>query len=157
MPYIIDGNNLIGSCPDISREDPLARSKIVAFLKKYQERKRNNVIVVFDGAPENGVRREDISSKFSIFYPHEGSTADDEIIDILDRFNCSKDVTVVTSDRELKTLVKNKGAKAVNSIEFYFELKRISRSSGKEEEFKKRIETELSDGEVDHWLKVFDQ
>jgi predicted RNA-binding protein with PIN domain len=157
MPYIIDGVNLIGSCQEISLDDPQARSKLVVILKKYQESKKSNVIVVFDGAPEDYVDCDELSSKFSVHYPPPGSTPQEEIVRILDRFHCFKDVVLVTSERDLKSTAKKKGAKTINSIEFYFELKRISRLFGKEEESKKRIDAELSDHEVDHWLKIFDQ
>ncbi len=39
MPYIIDGNNLIGSSPDISLEDNNSRTEIVAIVKKFQKKK----------------------------------------------------------------------------------------------------------------------
>lgn len=156
MPYIIDGNNLIGSSPDISMEDPESRSKLIYIVRKFHENKKNNITLVFDGVPANGVRKEDICSKFCVLYPPDGSTADEEIKRILNGYHYFKDVTLVTSDRDLKSYAKKKGAKTVNSIEFYFELKRISRHHGKKEEKQKRIEAELSDREVDHWMKIFD-
>lgn len=157
MPYIIDGNNLIGSSPDISIEDPEARLKLIQIIKKFQENKKHNITVVFDGVPENGVRKEDICSKFCVVYPPEGSTADEEIKRILKRYHHYKDVILITSDRELKAYAKEKGAKTINSIEFYFELKRISRVHGKAEESQKRIEAEISEHEVNHWMKIFDE
>jgi len=157
MPYIIDGDNLIGSSPDISLEDPQARSKIIAVVRQFQENKNSNVTIVFDGAPQSGVRKEELYPKFCVAYPHSGASADDEIRQILNQLNYFRDVILITSDRELKSYAKKKGAKTVNSIEFYFELKRVSRISGKVEEKQKRIETELSDQEVDQWMKIFDQ
>ena len=157
MPYVIDGDNLIGSSPDISLEDPEARSKLLRILTKFQGNKKVNVIVVFDGMPEKGVQREDICSKFCVRYPHPGLSADDEIRRIFNDFNYFKDVILVSSDRELKDYARKKGAKTLNSIEFYFELKRISRLHGKKEETKKRIDAQLSDREVDQWLKIFDK
>lgn len=156
MPYIIDGDNLIGSSPDISREDADARTQLLSLIRGFQENKNSNVTVVFDGAPQNGVRREELRTKFCVVYPRNGSTADDEIKCILDGLNYFKDVVLVTSDRALKDYAKKKGAKTVNSIEFYFELKRISRISGKKEESRKRIDAELSDMEVDQWMKIFE-
>jgi len=156
MPYIIDGNNLIGSSPDISLTDPEARPKIIYIVRKFQEKRKNNVVIVFDGEPENGVHQEDICAKFCVRYPRNGSSADDEIKRILGSFNHFKDVTLVTSDRDLKTFARKKGVKTVNSIEFYFDLKRISRISGKVEESQKRIDAQLSDREVDQWMKIFE-
>lgn len=156
MPYIIDGDNLIGSSPDISREDANARPQLIALVRAFQENKNSNVTIVFDGAPQNGVRREEVRAKFCVVYPRNGSSADDEIKSILDHLNYFKDVVLVTSDRALKDYAKNKGAKTVNSIEFYYELKRVSRISGKKEESRKRIDAELSDMEVDQWMKIFE-
>jgi len=157
MPYIIDGDNLIGSSPDISLEDPDSRSKLVQVVQKYQESRKNNITIVFDGAPQNGLLREDIRSKFSVVYPRESSSADEEIKRILNGFHYFKDVTLITSDKELKAFAKEKGAKTVSSIEFYFQLKRVSRYSGKVAETRKRIDAELSDREVDQWMKIFDE
>ncbi len=157
MPYIIAGNNLVGCSPDVSLEDPDAREKLLFVVRKFQSFRNNNVIVVFDGEPEKGVRIEEESSKFTVIYPHLGCTADDEIKDIFHRLNYFKDVTLVTSDRELKRFAKDKGAKTINCIEFYFELKRFSHITGKQEDKQKRIETGLSDNEVDQWLKIFDK
>jgi predicted RNA-binding protein with PIN domain len=156
MPYIIDGDNLIGSSPDIALEDPEARSKLVHIIRTFQENRNNKVTVVFDGEPVHGVHREDFGSKFSVRYPVNGSSADDEIKEILGSFNHFKDVVLVTSDRELKTFARKKGARTINSIEFYFELKRISHISGKVEESRKRIDAQLSDREVDLWMKIFE-
>ncbi|MGD2089434.1 MAG: NYN domain-containing protein [Candidatus Aminicenantes bacterium] len=157
MPYIIDGDNVIGSSPDISLEDPKARPKLIYIIRKFQENKKNNVTIVFDGMPENGVHREEIGEKFCVRYPPPGSSADDEIKCILNTFNHFKDVILVTSDRELRSFAKKKGAKIINSIEFYFQLKRISRIHGKKEETKKRIDTQLSDTEVEQWMKIFER
>ena len=155
MPYVIDGNNLVGCAPDISLDDPQAGAKIVTIARNFQENKKCSVIVVFDGRPRNGMRREELSARFTVMYPREGSSADEEIREILSGFNYFKDVVLVTSDRKLKDFAREKGAKTINSIEFYFELKRLSLISGVKEENLKRINTELSDREVDQWLKIF--
>ena len=156
MPYIIDGNNLVGSSPDIALEDPEARTKVLYIVKKFQENRKSNVIIVFDGHAGDGPGKKEETAKFSIVYPRNGNSADDEIKHILNGFEYFKDVILVTSDRALKTFAREKGAKTVNAIEFYYELKRFSRVHGKKEEKQKRIETELSDTEVDQWMKIFD-
>jgi predicted RNA-binding protein with PIN domain len=156
MPYIIDGDNLIGGSPDISLDDPECRTKLIFIVRKFQEARNNKITIVFDGHPENGVNRENISEKLLVCYPNNGSSADEEIKHILAGFHYFKDVILVTSDRDLKSFAKKKGAKTINSIEFYFELKRYSHISGKKEETRKRIEGEISDQEVDQWMKIFE-
>jgi predicted RNA-binding protein with PIN domain len=155
MAYIIDGNNLIGCSQEIPQDDLNGREKIVHLVKKFQEKRKTSVTVVFDGAPDYGSYQNNSNTKFKVVFPRYGKSADDEIKEILNTYNHFRDVTVVTSDRELKTYAKDKGAKTINSIEFYYELKRISRIRGKEEERKKRINQKLSDSEVDQWMKFF--
>lgn len=157
MPYIIDGNNLIGSSPDISLEDSNSRKEIVAIVKKFQKKKNSKIIVVFDGEPDNFTSEENPTEKIVIKYPPIGDSADDEIKRILEGYTYFRDVILVTSDRELKNVAKKKGVKVINSIEFYYELKRVYRATGKIEMKQKRIDTKLSDGEVDQWLKIFDK
>lgn len=157
MPYIIDGNNLMGCFPEVMPEEPDARSVVLEVLEKFQEKRKNNVTIVFDGVPEGGVRLHEISPKFTVIYPRNGSSADDEIMELLEDLHYFKDVILVTSDRALKKFARKKGAKTINSIEFYFELKRYSAIHGHQEQKRKRIESELSDQEVDQWMKIFEK
>ena len=157
MPYIIDGNNLIGCSPDISLEDKEARTKLLHIVRNFQENRNNNVILFFDGEPANGLYREEVNQKFSIRYPRFGGSADEEIRELLESYSDYRDVILVSSDRELKTIGKKKGAKIVNSIEFYFRLKQAYRVDERREEKKKRIDAQLSDNEVDQWMKIFQE
>ncbi len=157
MPYIIDGNNLIGSSPDISLEDANSRTEIIAIVKKFQKKKKNKIIIVFDGEPTTFSPEENPNEKIIVKYPPIGDSADDEIKRILEGYTHFKDVILITSDRELKDVAKKKGAKVINSIEFYYELKRVYRATGRIEMKQKRIDTELSEGEVDQWMKIFDK
>ncbi len=157
MPYIIDGNNLIGCSPDISLEDDNARSEIVSIVKKFQQKKRSRIIVVFDGEPDTYLNEKNPTEKITVKFPPIGESADDEIKRLLDGYTYFRDVILVTSDRELKDIAKKKGAKVINSIEFYYELKRVYRATGRFEMTQKRIDAELSEGEVDQWMKIFDK
>jgi len=155
MPYIIDGNNLIGSSPDIGIDDLQGREKLMALVEKFQNRKKNNIILVFDGEPKDSAYETKVNNKLRILYPRYGDTADTVIKNILDDYNNFKDVVLISSDRELKTFAKKKGAKTINSIEFYFELKRVYKIHNKVEKNKKKIDVEVSRNEVDHWMKIF--
>lgn len=155
MPYIIDGNNLIGSSPDMSLEESGVRQKTIQMVRRFQQNRNNKVIVVFDGEPDGTSHRQELGSKFLVVYPRYGQSADDEIKHILDSYNDFRDVVLITSDRELKSYARKLGARTVNSIEFYFKLKREYRETGKREESQKRIDTRLSEREVDQWMKIF--
>ena len=155
MPYIIDGNNLIGCAPDFSLSDPEARSKMISIIKKFQESKNTKVTVVFDGEPQGSELRNPINSKLTVVYPRYGLSADDEIKKILENYQHLKETVLVTTDRELKSFAKEKGAKTINSIEFYFTLKKAFVLHGKKEETLKRVNARVSQNEVEQWLKIF--
>jgi len=155
MAYIIDGNNLIGSAPDFSLADPEARVKIVSLVRKFQESKNAKVTLVFDGEPRGSELRSPINAKLTVVYPRYGLTADDEIKRILDNYQQLKEIVLVTTDRELKKYAREKGARTINSIEFYFTLKKNLLCQGKKEETLKRVNTRVSQNEVEQWLKIF--
>jgi len=155
MPYIIDGNNLIGSAPDFSLGDPDSRGKMVSIIRKFQESKNTKVTVVFDGEPQGSERHNPISAKLLVIYPRYGLGADDEIKHILENYQNVKETVLVTTDRELKAFAREKGVRTVNSIEFYYTLKKASASQGKKEETLKRVNTRVSQNEVEQWLKIF--
>jgi predicted RNA-binding protein with PIN domain len=155
MPYIIDGNNLINSAPDLSIDDQDAKLKIIDIVQNYQQARKNKVMLVFNELSDNCEYHRFISEKFSITCPECNDSVDAEIKRMLESCNHPQDMIVVTSNHELKKHARKKGIKTVNSIEFYFELKRYCRVSGKKEEQQKRIHNALSDNEVDQWLQIF--
>lgn len=157
MPYIIDGNNLIGSCPEIALDDPQARDKLIAILQSFQESKKTKITLVFDGDPQRGNHRVPITPKLAVLYPTYGNTADEEIKHQLEKYTNLREVVLVTSDRELKNYARDKGARTINSIEFYYEMKKVARHSVKQEETLKRVNTKLSQNEVEQWMKIFDR
>ena len=83
MPIIIDGNNLVGSFPELSLEDPTSITKILRIVKNFQENRNNNVIIVFDAVPEGDLPVGNSSGKFSVVFPKFENTADDEVKNIL--------------------------------------------------------------------------
>jgi predicted RNA-binding protein with PIN domain len=155
MAYIIDGNNLIGSAPEFSLADPEARMKLVALVRKFQESKNAKVTVVFDGEPRGSELRSPISAKLTVVYPRCGLSADDEIKCILDKYQQLREIILITTDRELKKYAREKGARTINSIEFYYTLKKNLLHQGKKEETMKRVNTRVSQNEVEQWLKIF--
>jgi predicted RNA-binding protein with PIN domain len=157
MPYVIDGNNVIGCSPDISLGEPGSRDKLLQIIHSYQVSRSVNMTVVFDGEPDRGAFRQNFSPKLTVMFPQPGQTADEVIKEILERYANLREVTLVTSDRELKTYAKERSGHTMNSIEFYYELKKGARLSSRKEEHQKRIDASPSQTEVEQWLKIFDE
>jgi predicted RNA-binding protein with PIN domain len=153
MPYLIDGNNLMGHIFPHSFREKQSKYNLIYDLLIFQRRKRTRVSVVFDGAAEPGLEKFQ-KKEFSIIYPPLDQKADEIIKEIISRETDLRRFFVVSSDREIKSFAKSKGAKALSSKEFNRELKTALKQNRKFQEFQKEV-SELSPLEIDHWLMIF--
>jgi predicted RNA-binding protein with PIN domain len=104
MRWLVDGMNVIGSRPDGWWRD---RRGAMHRLVDELERLEGEVTVVFDGAPfELGSERVDV-----VFASRRGPNAADDDIAARVRADAEPEsLTVVTSDAELVTRVRDAGA-----------------------------------------------
>lgn len=155
MAYLIDGNNLIGHTPSLNLRDPISKHRLVSKLRIFQKVKMTKVTLVFDGPPEPNLLDKKFQTKrFSIVYPSEDENADDVIKKIILKQSDRRRFFVVSSDREIKSFAKARGAKALSSKEFNKELVKVLK------EYKKSLETTKKDTpltalEINHWLEIF--
>ncbi len=61
---------------------------------------------------------------------------------------------MVSSDREIRSFARAKGAKSLSSKEFSRELKAALKEDKSLQDLEKKVKS-LSPLEVDHWLKIF--
>jgi predicted RNA-binding protein with PIN domain len=153
MPYLIDGNNLMGHLFPHSFREKQSKYNLIYDLLIFQRRKKTRVSVVFDGAAEPGLEKFQ-KKEFSIIHPPLGQKADGIIKEIISRETDLRRFFVVSSDREIKSFARSKGAKALSSKEFNRELKTALKQNIKFQEFQKDV-SELSPLEIDHWLMIF--
>ncbi len=117
MPYLIDGNNLLGSwggpaVPGDGRLEVLRR--VAAFCRG----KGARAVLVFDGAPF----RPDLGGQelgaVSLRFPAEGRDADSLIRELVDAARNPGDLVVVTSDKALYSYARTRGARALRAQEW---------------------------------------
>ena len=117
MPYLIDGNNLLGSwggpaIPGDGRLEVLRR--VAAFCRA----KGARAVLVFDGAPF----RPDLGGQelgaVSLRFPAEGRDADSLVRDLVDAARDPGDLVVVTSDKALYSYARTRGARALRAQEW---------------------------------------
>jgi predicted RNA-binding protein with PIN domain len=155
MPYLIDGSNLIGHSPHLTLMDPRSKRRLAAQLAIFQATKRTKLTLVFDGPPDNELVGERFRRKeFSILWPDMDESADTVIKRQVEKQTDMRHFYVVSSDREIKSFVKECGAKSMDCEEFHKLLKTTL------EEYKESIamdkeDISLSPLEVDHWQKIF--
>ncbi len=152
MPTLIDGHNLIpklGMRLD-SIDDEL---DLIARLQDFCRSRRIQVEVYFDGAPagQAGMRK---TGMVTAHFVRLGSSADAAIEARLTRLKrTAKNWTVVSSDRRVRNAASTAQAKLMSAEEFAREMTAAQQMQTSKPEG----EAELSKGEVEEWLTLFEK
>ncbi len=144
MPYLLDGNNLIGQARGVSRPDEGDRSALIAELAERLRRTRASAILFFDGP---GSSR---SSLGSLSIRESGpSGADEAILREIGSSRAARENSVVTADRDLARRAREAGARTLAPDEFWAA---FGTSSGRKKEGTGRGDERI---DVEDWLKYF--
>jgi len=117
VPYLIDGNNLLGSWggPAVRGD---GRAEVLRRVAAFCRAKGARAVLVFDGAPF----RPDLGGQelgaVSVRFPAEGRDADSLIRDLVDAAPHSGDLVVVTSDKALYSYARTRGARVLRAHEW---------------------------------------
>ena len=149
MPYIVDGNNVMGQKPGWHRDRPKARRALLEELARFARAKKARITVVFDGAPDRDAPEGSAFHGVKILYAQQGSDADSRIEKLVESLPDPRGTIVVTSDRRLAHAVRTSGARTVRSGEFRREVERLLLSKPLEDGEEYEI------GDMSGWLRYF--
>ena len=131
MLIIIDGYNLIFTVPELERHvkvnniEPV-RDHVISLLSKYKEKKRCDVILVFDGNyTETSLPKKQTYAGITVIYSKSGISADTEIKNITSLCQNPKDVCVITYDNDIKRHVKKCGCPIIEPKVMYKEIMEV--------------------------------
>ena len=159
MPYLIDGNNLLGSWggPAVPGD---GRLEVVRRVAAFCRAKGARATIVFDGAPFRAELADQQLGSVSVRFPGQGRDADSLIREIVDAAARPGELIVVTSDKPVYSYARTRGARAMTAREWN-ELgrgagtapraARSSRKAGRDAP-KEKPERET---DVEGWLKRF--
>lgn len=129
LHYLIDGYNVVKSVTAFSNK-PLSdgRDAFITWLKtdRPQGSMNNRVTVVFDGRGD--VFGQAIQGDVEVIFTH-GTSADDRIRSIVEKYPRIKDVVVVSNDKDITIYARALGAAIVSVERFTVGLNRTIRSS----------------------------
>lgn len=155
MPYLIDGNNLLGFIAPSKVKDLRSKYDMILKLRIFQRLKRTKVMLVFDGYPDLNLPAEYYrGKKFSILYPPPDQNADQVIKEIILKQTDLRRFIVVSSDRDIKNFAKAKGAKALSCEDFNRQFRKALKEDKKVREEEKKV-LSPSPLEVNQWLEIF--
>ena len=143
MPYLLDGNNLIGSVLGRSRPTEEDRQALVAEIADRLRRSRATARLYFDGPAGN---RPASLGSLSVRSASAGG-ADDTIVRDVENAADPASMIVVSADRELQRRVRAAGGKTCGPTEFFQRFgRRAPRGSSAPED---RID-------VEEWTRFFE-
>lgn len=148
MPYLIDGNNLLGSWGG-PRDENDRRGEVVRRVSAFCRAKRVRATIVFDGHPLRGDMAAQDLAPVSVRVPPEGQDADTVIRELVERAPRPQELIVVTSDKALYSYVKTLGARVMRAHEWNQAERQLDRPAGEEK-------PERED-DVEGWLKRFNR
>ncbi len=118
MDLLIDGHNLIPKIPGIDLSDPDDEMQLINLLQNYCRFRRTKAIVYFDQAPA-GLSGEKNYGSVRAYFVRQGRTADDAIMDKLSKLGKrARNITVVSSDRQIQQAARALHARVMSSDKF---------------------------------------
>jgi predicted RNA-binding protein with PIN domain len=150
VPYLIDGNNLLGSWGGPQGGDD-RRHEVVRRVAAFCRGRSAKATIVFDGHP----LRSDLAAQnlgpVSVRVPEAGKDADSLIRELVERAPRPGELIVVTSDKALYSYVKTLGASVLrahewNALERQIDSRRPARSGSEKPD---------REDDVEGWLKKF--
>ncbi len=147
MPYLIDGNNLLGSWGGPRGDD--GRAEVVRRVASFCRARGARATIVFDGHALRHDMATQTLGPVTIRVPDEGHDADDVIRDIVRHASRAADFIVVTSDKALYSYVKTLGASILRALEWNALERRVTPRAPDGGEKPDR------ETDVDGWLKRF--
>ncbi len=143
MPYLLDGNNLIGRFRQAARPTEEDRQALVAELAERLRATRARAILFFDGPAG---RRGTSLGALTVRGASSGS-ADDAIVAEVAKARAPRESIVVTSDRGLARRVQDAGGKVCPPDVFFARFGRGASGGGKG--------AAAEPVDVDAWLEYF--
>jgi predicted RNA-binding protein with PIN domain len=151
VPYLIDGNNLLGSWggPAVPGD---GRMEVVRRVAAFCRAKGARAVLVFDGAPF----RPDLDGQqlgaVSLRFPPPGKDADSVIREAVDQAPRPGEIVVVTSDKPLHSYARTRGAHVLRAHEWNALAREARPRAAKGQARAEKPERET---DVEGWLKRF--
>jgi predicted RNA-binding protein with PIN domain len=161
VPLLIDGHNLIGSgaLADISLDDEDDEAKLVARLRVWRSKAKDQMTVVFDHGITGGKSIALSGAGVNVIFARNPQDADELIRKRL-RNNSSRGLILVSNDAELRRDAAAGQIEAWRSDEFVQRMQTRVSKTGKTipaQEAGAESHVNLSEREVDNWLRIFDK
>jgi len=153
--FIIDGHNLLHTIFKLEGESrAISDVGLCRILGRYFTLTGQKGEIIFDGTGPPDKGGFDNISNLEVFFAGLGTDTDTVIEDKIRVSTAPKRLTIVSSDRRLRTAAHTRKATSIKSDVFWNDLqKQLSRKRPVKEPTEKR--QGLNEGETEQWLEFF--
>lgn len=154
MPYLLDGNNLIGAVRRTAKPSEDDRTALIGEIADRLRQTRARATLFFDGPA--GARPTQLGA-LSVRVP-SSSSADDAILGAVQSSGTPSECIVVTADRELSRRARDAGARVLDPAAFFarFGANGADGSSGTSGRPAGGARAPQSAAEIEEWLRYFE-
>ena len=155
---LIDGYNLLYACEGLRPKSArkFARDEQREFLRILSDYARvsgEKLLVVFDGTPPKEMHR---LTHLSVKYSGAKSSADEVIKRLIRLSHAARDLTVVSSDREIRDDSRRLGARSEKALAFWEKVKTVlAEQESRSEQLPPEKLHGISPGEAQKWEEIF--
>ena len=157
MAIIVDGYNVLHTSRWLrSAWKGVDRSGLCRLLGTLARHTGEKITVVFDAMPSEPNLGPTKASNIEVIFSGHGRTADDVIIQMVNNSTGPRDLTVVSSDRQIKAAARRRGCKTQGAGEFVkASSEELARSKHEKTREPGQKEKGLTRQETDKWLSEF--
>ena len=146
MPYVIDGNNLLGSWGGPRVSD--GRAEVLRRVSAFCRQRGAQALVVFDGPPLRPDVERQAFGNVTVRVPPPGQDADTLIRHLVESSPRPAELIVVSSDKAVYSYARHRGAAAIRAQEWNALARRVEPTEDASE--KPQVEAD-----IDGWLAIF--
>jgi uncharacterized protein len=154
MPIIIDGYNLLRFVQGLEQGESMSDVQLCMYIDKYLKLINDKGLMVFDGLGPPDKRGFDSLNRLEIIFSGQNKEADLVIENKIKLNTAARSLTIVSSDRRIRSAAMAKKANSLKSDEFWAELqKELNRKRPQKDPGEKQHG--LNEGETELWMKIF--
>ena len=155
MSFIIDGYNLLWAVQKLNEQlEPVSDVQLCHIIALYLKLVGERGQIVFDGiGPPDKTGFGNINN-LEVIFAGRDVEADTIIEDKINASTAPKNLTIVSSDRELRQAARTRRAVSVKSEEFWTDVQKQLTRKAKTREPQEKFRG-ISEGETKQWLKIF--
>jgi predicted RNA-binding protein with PIN domain len=153
--FIIDGHNLLHTIYKVEGDSgAISDVGLCRILSRYFSLIGETGEIIFDGTGPPDKSGFDNISNLEVFFAGPGTDTDTVIEDKISASTAPKGLTIVSSDRRLRSAARKRKATSIKSDVFWNDVqKQLSRKRPIKEPTEKR--QGLNEGETEQWLEFF--